>query len=1189
MAYFFRIHTGADTNANQADWHKTSLIKNDKTGIQSILDAVDQLPSSGKIGTSIPTPFARIYLFNAAFQAVVNSKTSSSKSGKSYEQLVSDCLDLIQFLFEKGNDPELKLYDVNIRNLVSHLQKSQYEQERILGDSLEIESKGEFENRSIMLIEYKGILLGGTSPFTLVYTSPNLRREIRERSLESEFTSNDKKPFWSGQNLSLEQRNSDFRVYMTRLHDRYTNPLVGKLPFFQYLAASKIQCDAISDTKYDELYPVISNEGGTLKTDYCAISYNDAPADLRNSDFLMSPTKACAIPPLVLPSVFTGTAGDRWTYIDSEWDPQTRIIDADCNSEIASRRLPKNGADSSHESSVKYPWVSNCDFFYDNLFDLGYEVNTEKFYAPSFIENGKQKPFTFLLPIKRTWFSYFTLADLKKCLKITRWTEDSITFELAVPLVSNKGRILLTREYKMSANADYKWVRMRMPVDLGIFPFYKIENSKDALNPDPHDCTRNEYSIYLYDSAGNARNERSVPSLNFLNVEADSIRTLVADTKVRTSNVAGKSTVYNIRYDVNRQGDAALTRFDVIEFINLDTQSDGATIIPEFKKVQSISDTDRPGIFAIDFGTSNTHISYWDYEKRCARPFEITPEEQQMVLLNKPIADANKVIQYRLPAAFGRASHLNEFLREFVPQIIGNTTLEKGVAYPVKTAFLDNPRTIDDNKLFISGNIGYDVDSEDVALTQEFNYKTNLKWALQENRDDAHAKIRVELYCQQTLWMIKNLMVLRGYSNKNVKIKYFYPESMIEDDKHMFKYAWDKAKQIVFENCGFSCEDIEPEPEAIVPFYSLLKQNGDLYSYNSVNVDIGGGTTDIFFFDRGMNTGNEQGFDTSVFFAANDLWGVSFPTGQHNGFVEYMESQVDRITGHDDLKRLYRNFNEKDNKASLASFFFKHEGFDFGNKIKNRSEFRYVLFLHYSSIIYYIKDMIDSIRKKDPNVAFPRVLTFTGKGSEYIKLLTPEERSITLLTKCLFAAFGVPPEELMNFRVQYPSNPKTLTADGGVYHCQTDTRLQVSFRKSDDIFCFEEDKSSEKVCTYQNISSELLGFAKQDSETITIGDLTTKAQEYKSRVMDNFVHFIDAIFNDRNIHNCTRNIGINILPAYRQDTLEEASKSLDQHLKRYCDERKGLEFDTLSDSLFFLALKNALIELSNKFNNNMNN
>lgn len=1181
MAYFFRIHTGVDTDANQAGWHRTSLIKNDKTGIQSIMDTVDQLPSSGKIGTSIPTPFARIYLFNAAFQAVVNTHGGAGKGSKSYEQLVSDCLDLLQFLFEKGNDPELKLYDVNIPNLVSALQRSQYEQEKILGDSLEIESKGEFENRSIMLIEYKGILLGGTSPFTVVYTSPNLRREIRSRGLESEFSSNDKKPFWSGQNLGMGQRNTDFRVYMTRLFDRYTNPAVGKLPFFQYLADNRIQCTPLSDEKYDELYPVIMNESGTLKTDICAISYNDAPADLRNSDFLMRPTKACATPPLVLPAVFTGTAGDRWTYVDSEWDPQTRIIDADCNSEIASRRLPKNGADSSHESSVKYPWVSNCDFFYDNLFDLGFEVNTDKFYAPSFIENGKLKPFTFLLPIRRTWFRYFTIKDLEQNLRITRWTEDSISFELVVPLTSNKGRILLTREYKM-ANSDYRWIRMRQPVDLGVFPFYRIENSKDSLHPDPRDCTRNEYSIYLYDSAGSARNEKLVPALTFLNVEADKIRDVVSESKVRTSNVAGKSTVYNIRYDSQRHGDAELTRFDVIEFTNLDTASDGAVIIPKFRNVQSIGDTDRPGIFAIDFGTSNTHVSYWDYEKRCARPFEIVPEEQQMVLLNKPVADSNQVIQYRLPEAFGRAPRFNEFLREFVPQIVGDERLIKGVAYPVKTAFLDNPRTIDYNKLFISGNIGYDIDSEDVALTQEFDYKTNLKWALQENRDDVHARTRVELYCQQTLWMVKNLLVLRGLSNKNVKIKYFYPESMIEDDKEMFKNAWDKAKKNVFENCGFTCDNVEPEPEAIVPFYSLLKQNGDIYSYNSVNVDIGGGTTDIFFFDRGMNTGNEQGFDTSIFFAANDLWGVTFPTGEHNGFVEYMESQVDKITGHDDLKKLYKNFIEKQNKASLASFFFKHEGFDFGSKIKNRKEFRYILFLHYASIVYYIKDMIDDIRKKDAGVAFPRILTFTGKGSEYIKLLTPDENNITLLTQCLFSAFGLSRDELKDFRVQYPENPKTLTADGGVYRCQTDSRLQVSFVKSDDIF-FGDDGNSDKVCTYQNICSDLIGFDNATSETITVGDLSTNGQVYKERIMNNFTHFIDAIFTDELVHRCTRKIGIEIIPAYRQDTLDEASRSLDQHLMRFCKERAGHETDVLSDSLFFLTLKNALIELSNRF------
>lgn len=1191
MAYFFRIHTSdVQGDNNVSGWQETSLIGNDNTGIQTILDAVDQLPSSGKIGTSIPTPFARIYLFRAAFQAVVNSKNSSSKCSKSYEQLVSDCLDLLQFLFEKGNDPDIKLYDVNISLLVKSLHKSQYEQEKILGDSLEIESNGEFENTSITLIEYKGILLGGTSPFTVVYTSPNLRREIRERGLEAEFTSNDKKPFWSGQNLSLEQRNADFRTYMTRLHNRFINPEIGKLDFFQYIATAKMpDCD-ITKEQYDQLYPVISNESGTLKTDNWSISYSNIPPDMKNSDFLMRPTKTCEHAPLVLPAVFTGTAGSRWTYVDSEWDPQTRIIDVDCNSEINTRRLPKNGADSSHESSLRYPWVSNCDFFYDNLFDLEYNVNTDKFYAPSFVGNGRTKPFTFLLPIKRTWFRYFTVEDLKNCLKISRWTDESIVFELSVPLVSNKGKIVLSREYNKSASSDYRWITMSTPVDLGIFPFYKIDNSADSLNADCRGCTRNEYSIYLFDAAGNSKNDSLSPKLTFLNVEdkseANSIRQLTVESKVRTCNIAGKSTIYDIRY--NKKSDNPITRFDVIEFSSLEKASDGATIIPEFKKVNSTQDPQNQAIFAIDFGTSNTHISYWDNAKKCARPFEITAEEQQMVLLNKPIADEKNVIQYRFPKAFGRAHQFNNFLREFVPQIIGDSGIEKAVEYPVKTAFLENPRTITDNILFISGNIGYDIDNEDVQLGQDFKYTTNLKWELQENSDNDLAKIRVQLYCQQTLWMIKNLLVLRGYSNQNIKIKYFYPESMAEPDQQLFKEAWEGAKELIFKNCGFSCENIDPEPESIVPFYSLLIQNNELYSNNLVNVDIGGGTTDIFFFDK-QGIDKEQGFDTSVFFAANDLWGVTFPAGKQNGFVEYMESQVDKIIGHDDLKTLYKNFTDKEEKASLASFFFKHNGFNFGGKIKNRKEFLYLLFLHYSSIIYYIKDMIDDIRKKDPNVKFPKVLTFTGKGSEYIKLLTPEEKSITLLTQCLFAAFGVDKEELKGFHIQYPENPKTLTADGGVYRCQTDKTLEVSFKKTDGILdgFAEEDSNSKRVSTYQDISSDLLGFAKADSETITLRDMIDNVQEYKKRIMENFTHFISILFDDQLVRECTKRIGIDILPEYRQITIDEASKSLDLHYKRYCAERRGHEGDKLKDSLFFLTLKNTLISLSNIFYNKM--
>lgn len=59
MAYYFRIHKGIEAQNSSTGWNKTDIIRDDNTGIQSIDDTIDQIPASGKVGTSIPTPLAR--------------------------------------------------------------------------------------------------------------------------------------------------------------------------------------------------------------------------------------------------------------------------------------------------------------------------------------------------------------------------------------------------------------------------------------------------------------------------------------------------------------------------------------------------------------------------------------------------------------------------------------------------------------------------------------------------------------------------------------------------------------------------------------------------------------------------------------------------------------------------------------------------------------------------------------------------------------------------------------------------------------------------------------------------------------------------------------------------------------------------------------------------------------------------
>ena len=140
-----------------------------------------------------------------------------------------------------------------------------------------------------------------------------------------------------------------------------------------------------------------------------------------------------------------------------------------------------------------------------------------------------------------------------------------------------------------------------------------------------------------------------------------------------------------------------------------------------------------------------------------------------------------------------------------------------------------------------------------------------MKWRAEESKVknnviDPKDLLRVQAFCDQTLWMIKNKIILNGTNRDQIEIIYFYPDSMSEEIQELYKAAWDESAKKVFRDCGFDIE-IHGELEAVAPYYALLKHNNDLYTCTSANIDIGGGTTDIFVLDRHTSAKMAEGID----------------------------------------------------------------------------------------------------------------------------------------------------------------------------------------------------------------------------------------------------------------------------------------------------------------------------------------
>lgn len=1207
MSYTFRIHK--DTPGTVNGWNESSkgLEKGSGEGIATIEDSIDG-GNAGKVGTSIPTPFARIYLFETAFQFVIDRANGNGSSNKVsfYDYLVTEALDLLQFIFERGGDSRLRIYEWDGINQIDELNKKGIKEgHKALARTLNLSLSANSPLQNIKIIEYDGIVIGGTSPFTLTYTSPNAIRLLNEKNVS--LVANDKSQLFKERQVKhLKDRSKDFQKYVYWLVMKQYNSLfvADNTPlntFYDYFSSQGLNYlkDEFKDDEakyYDEVSSSSVNGREVRLSVYNGLTLrvNNAPLNLSDSDFLMNPSVMCfgkGPVPIVLPtdgdSAFNGwkyTEGDRWTS-------KTRVSRYQIEGyDVGGRFLPINGAEDKF-TTHKYPWLTTSDFFEDSLIDLSFNLNREKFLFPECGDVNSR----YLLPIRKEYFKYFTVEDLENNLRCSvKYKEsspsivESISFELKVALKNRDYGIMLRRTYtkptpRSGQIPDFPIVTPSQGMSFGVFPFYRCKGKDDK---------KNEYSVYLFSSA----EKTGSAVLKFYRQDVNRECLAVADGSaenedrgiVRTTEEkgVGYSKVYTLRNEISNS-------FDLIEVTLSEDKKFRGIAIPLWEKVPAVNGN-KESIISIDFGTSNTYVAYLD-ENQTPQPLTIGEEDQQMVLLNgsSTVVGSKDRKQYRFGEDFGKAQAMPQYLREFVPSIIGHegaVAKNEVVEYPIKTATLEKCNFSANDTLFAGINIGFNIDNEQIAFdSSKFSYKTNLKWNAENHKvknefgqlslDTA----RINAFCDQTLWMLKNKLILSGNSSK-IKMVYFYPDSMSEVGKGIFKESWENACKKIFSNRGIEVE-LKGELEAIAPFYSLLQLSPQqVYNRSAASIDIGGGTTDYFLLDQSlvlsasgqMEVGHA--YEASVFFAGNDLWGETYPNGKDNGFVEYMRHKVTETPS--EAQKLYRNYDKNKSMSDLSGFFFKNDDlFHFSELVRNLDKFRYVIFLHYASIIYYFANLLKYIRKENPSYRYPNVLTYTGKGSEYIKMLSPEPDKVSEMTFHLLRAFGLTDLEERVEIIFFP-NPKALTADGGIYESMSNNSdLKINLY---DVSEYGAKKVEGKTnMPYTRLTQRCIGIDQNDSgyrKKDVIGE------EVAKRVMDCVEVFINAIYSDE-LESTRTFLKLTLSDEDRHKFLEYAKESYVTYSGRFSKNTTDSEAP-LDENVFFFALKNTLIQLSSYYYDN---
>ncbi len=163
-------------------------------------------------------------------------------------------------------------------------------------------------------------------------------------------------------------------------------------------------------------------------------------------------------PPLVLVDGmnYSGDYMER----NAPWNSNTKIRDIYHKYvPLYERKLPQGNS-----QSITYPFVTTDDFLENFLVEMPFNINGSKFYS------GFRGDFKYLLPIKKEYFNFFTLADLKNNLSITL-DEGQVKVALKVPIRNRKGvpDILFAKTYSRA-----KGTVVECRADIGVYPFYQV-------------------------------------------------------------------------------------------------------------------------------------------------------------------------------------------------------------------------------------------------------------------------------------------------------------------------------------------------------------------------------------------------------------------------------------------------------------------------------------------------------------------------------------------------------------------------------------------------------------------------------------------------------------------------------------------------------------------------------------------
>ncbi len=1010
--------------------------------------------------TSIPSPFARFDLVRTAFARLAQFETLTGKDTHNDERLVSECFDVgeLFFNFDKLKD-NLDIISWNKTDNLNTLRESSAVGHQRLGAALNLflEQDGGQARQdggynfarmdSLFILRYtddrdSGIV-GGTSPSTLFFSAPHSLKFVNvqfgnQKLFGDGFTplhlrDADYQKFWHG--LSTRPGFGDcFPEVLAYLQKSLNLLKQQNNKLWQQIGngAEKLRGDA-----FETLFDNLTSANGDLVEilDYRMKKVRVDATQFSRSGFVLNSEKyARLFPDKLSPMLLQENYQGRLIYTKDYWNKAQAVPPVVAEDWRENKRKLPGQADF-------YPWLTISDFLDPYIIRLVYPINADKFYDGGLTGNSLLQ--SYLLPLTKTFFDFFDADDLIAGKKVKLLLENragnSVKATLTIPLLPGEPPIVFDRIYYANdiseaprpanetrnegAVTEYQFGVNLMPFVRfanGPSPIYRVQVVDQDLD---HYTYGNDYKLQFL-----TRDNKPLP---------------VAEPKERSRKKQ------NVPDSVTTKYYAVGQNFD---YIAVEAGGRRGLILPRFDQALR-----EPGAvdftFAIDFGTTNTHIEYTTNADPNPKAFTMgVADDENMVgkSATNPADSAIATLHHPDPT---RRQYMNAVkatdIADVVPVELHPDRIgpHERASFPTRTALLENtPRWAETLAGFMDFNPALLYEKQNLM---GYTVETNLKWA--NYRQDDREEKRVEAYIQSLLLLVRNKVLLNNGNLAATKLVWFYPLSMLETRRNYFEEVWNRQFAAIISTKTFP----QRIPESTAPYYWYEGGSGEhaiqAESYPAVCVDIGGGTSDVVVFQRGKPT-----LITSFRFAANAIFGDAFATegaALRNGFVRKYETKITALlndNGFGELVKAYEKIKGRQRSEDIVAFFFSLKdnrdlqgkvSIDFNEMLGKDESLKIVFLVFYTALVYHIAQMM-----KARQMAMPRYIAFSGNGSKVLRVLSTKPAVLSQLARLIYQSVYEADYHTDGLEVIVEQKaPKEATCKGGLKHSTT-----LRFDRADD-------------------------------------------------------------------------------------------------------------------------------------------